>query len=305
MANPRIIAVTGASGFVGSALVPSLTTAGHRIVRVTRGRPAAPPGERVVRWDPAEGDLPPESLQGVDAVVNLSGESVATGRWTPAKKQRIRDSRVRSTGRLCETLARLPRPPRVLVSASAVGYYGDRGAEPLREESAPGKTFLAEVCRDWEAATRPASEGGIRVVMLRMGLVLSPTGGALATMLTPFSLGAGGPIGTGTQYVSWITLPDLVAVIEHALDSDALQGPVNAVAPGAVTNAELARTLGRVLGRPAFLPLPAMLARVMFGEMADDLLLASARVEPGRLQAAGHVFQHPTLEGALRQLLAR
>jgi uncharacterized protein (TIGR01777 family) len=306
MAGARTIAVTGASGFVGSALVPSLAAAGNRVVRLTRaGSTTSSPAEDVVPWDPGAGVLDPGSLRGVEAVVHLSGESVATGRWTSLKKQRIRESRVGSTRLLSDTLARLERPPRVLVSASGVGYYGDRGAEPLREDSAPGKTFLAEVCRDWEAATRPASERGIRVVMLRMGMVLSPKGGALATLLTPFSLGAGGPVGTGAQYVSWITLDDLLAVVGYALSSESLRGPVNAVSPGAVTYGELARTLGRVLGRPAFLPLPAVVARLMFGEMADEVLLASARVEPARLQAAGYVFQQPTLEGALRHLLAR
>jgi len=212
---------------------------------------------------------------------------------------------VDATRRLAGALARLERPPRVLVTASAVGYYGDRGSELLREESAPGAGFLAEVCREWEAATEPAAHAGIRVVRLRIGMALSRRGGALATMLTPFRLGAGGPVGGGAQWVSWIALDDLVRAIHHALTTDTLVGPVNAVAPEPVTNRELARTLGRVLGRPALLPLPAVAARLLLGQMADELLLASARVEPARLRATGFTFRHATLEDALRHELGR
>jgi len=262
-------------------------------------------GARVARWDPESGALDSSALAGVDAVVHLAGESVAGGRWTEAKKRRIRSSRVDGTRGLAASLARLERPPRVLVSASAVGYYGDRGAELLREGSAPGTGFLAEVCQEWETATEPAARARIRVVRLRIGMVVSRRGGALAAMLTPFRLGAGGPVGGGAQWVSWIAIDDLVAAILHALDTASLAGAVNAVAPEPVQNRELARTLGRVLGRPALLPLPAFAARLLLGQMADELLLASARVEPARLQATGFAFRHPTLEDALRHELGR
>src|SRR5438876_708242 len=300
------VAVTGASGLVGSALVTGLTSAGHRVVRVVRGAGAVPAaGQRIARWDPESGALEPSALAGADAVVHLAGESVAGGRWTEAKKRRIRSSRVDVTRRLAEALPRLERPPRLLVSASAVGYYGDRGSEILREDSAPGPGFLAEVCREWEAATDPAARAGIRVVRLRIGMVLSRRGGALGAMLTPFRLGAGGPVGSGVQWVSWIAIDDLVGAILHALATESLAGPVNAVAPEPVTNRELARTLGRVLRRPALLPLPAVAARLLFGQMADELLLASARVEPARLRATGFTFRHARLEDALRHELGR
>ena len=303
------VAVTGSRGLVGSALAPALAAAGHRVLRLVRGAAAAPAapavGARVARWDPESGALDSSALAGVDAVVHLAGESVAGGRWTEAKKRRIRSSRVDGTRGLAASLARLERPPRVLVSASAVGYYGDRGAELLREGSAPGTGFLAEVCQEWETATEPAARARIRVVRLRIGMVVSRRGGALAAMLTPFRLGAGGPVGGGTQWVSWIAIDDLVAAILHALDTASLAGAVNAVAPEPVQNRELARTLGRVLGRPALLPLPAFAARLLLGQMADELLLASARVEPARLQATGFAFRHPTLEDALRHELGR
>ncbi|OLC56747.1 MAG: TIGR01777 family protein [Candidatus Rokubacteria bacterium 13_1_40CM_4_69_39] len=300
------VAVTGASGLVGSALVTGLTSAGHRVVRVVRGAGAASvAGQRLARWDPESGALEPSALAGADAVVHLAGESVAGGRWTEAKKRRIRSTRVDVTRRLAEALPRLERPPRLLVSASAVGYYGDRGSEILREDSSPGPGFLAEVCREWEAATDPAARAGIRVVRLRIGMVLSRRGGALGAMLTPFRLGAGGPVGSGVQWVSWIAIDDLVGAILHALATESLAGPVNAVAPEPVTNRELARTLGRVLRRPALLPLPAVAARLLFGQMADELLLASARVEPARLRATGFTFRHARLEDALRHELGR
>jgi uncharacterized protein (TIGR01777 family) len=236
-------------------------------------------------------------------VVNLAGDNIAAGRWTPEKKARIRDSRVQLTRQLAESLARLTPPPQVLVSASAIGFYGNRGDEVLREESLSGSDFLSSVCRDWEAATRPAAEAGIRVVCLRFGAILSAAGGALAKMLTPFRLGAGGVIGDGRQWMSWIALNDVLGAIRHALAADALRGPVNVVAPQPVTNREFTQMLGRVLGRPAILPLPAFAARLAFGEMADALLLSSQRVEPARLLASGYRFQFTELEGALRHLL--
>jgi len=295
------IAVSGSSGMVGSALISSLTREGHRVTRLVR-RPA---GGDDVAWDIAQGvkDLP--RLEGVDAVVHLAGENIAAGRWTAARKETIRRSRVEGTRRLCESLVRLSRRPKVLVSASAVGFYGNRGEEMLREDSAPGSDFLAQVCREWEAATEPASRAGIRVVQLRFGMILSPAGGALKKMLLPFKLGAGGRIGSGTQYVSWIGIDDVAGVIHHAIVTEFLRGPVNAVAPTPVTNAEYTRTLARVLSRPAIVPMPAFAARLAFGEMADALLLASQRVMPSRLQATGYRFKHPELDGALRHLLGR
>ncbi|MFQ5723173.1 MAG: TIGR01777 family oxidoreductase [Terriglobia bacterium] len=294
------IGVSGSSGLVGSALVPFLTASGHQVVRLVRSKPN--PDE--VYWSPAEGRLDASGLEGLEAVVHLAGENI-TGRWTPAKKARIRDSRVQGTQLLAGTLAELPQPPKVLVCASAIGYYGDRGEEVLREGSPPGSNFLAAVCQAWEAASQPAAQKGIRVVSLRIGVVLSPRGGALGKMLLPFKLGVGGKIGSGRQYLSWIAIDDLVGVIHHALTTESLQGPVNTVAPQAVTNLEFTKTLGRVLGRPTLLPLPAFAARLAFGQMADELLLASARVEPARLKASGYVFRTPDLEGALRHLLGK
>ena len=294
------IGVSGSTGLVGSALVPFLTTSGHQVVRLVRSKPN--PGE--VYWSPGEGRLDASDLEGLEAVVHLAGENI-TGRWTPAKKARIRESRVQGTQLLAGTLAELAQPPKVLVCASAIGYYGDRGEEVLREASPPGSNFLAEVCQAWEAASQPAAQKGIRVVSLRIGVVLSPRGGALGQMLLPFKLGVGGKIGSGRQYMSWIAIDDLVGVIHHALTTDSLQGPVNTVAPQAVTNLEFTKTLGRVLGRPTIFPLPAFAARLAFGQMADELLLASARVEPARLKASGYVFRTPDLEGALRRLLGK
>ena len=295
------IAVSGSSGMVGSALISSLTREGHRVTRLVR-RPA---GGDDVAWDIAQGVKELPRLEGVDAVVHLAGENIAAGRWTAARKETIRRSRVEGTRRLCESLVRLSRRPKVLVSASAIGFYGNRGEEILQEDSAPGSDFLAQVCREWEAATEPASRAGIRVVQLRFGMILSPAGGALKKMLLPFKLGAGGRIGSGTQYVSWIGIDDVAGVIHHAIVTEFLRGPVNAVAPTPVTNAEYTRTLARVLSRPAIVPMPAFAARLAFGELADALLLASQRVMPSRLQATGYRFKHPELDGALRHLLGR
>ena len=295
------IAVTGSGGLVGSALVPLLTMGGHRVSRLVRKSPSG----NDVPWDPAEGVRDLSRLEGVDAVIHLAGESIAAGRWTPHRKEEIRRSRVEGTRRLCESLARLSRRPKVLVSASAIGFYGDRGGETLTEDSESGKDFLAEVCREWEAATEPASHAGIRVVHMRFGMILSPSGGALKKMLLPFRLGAGGRIGSGSQYVSWIAIDDAIGSIHHAVCTDSLKGAVNGVAPAPVTNAEFTRVLAQVLSRPAIFPLPAFAARIAFGEMADALLLAGARVMPTRLQASGYRFLYPELEGALKHLLGR
>jgi hypothetical protein len=296
------VAVSGSRGLVGSALVPVLQTGGHRIVRLVRGQASDP---HDARWDPASGIQDPARLAGVDAAVHLAGENIAARRWTEAQKDAIRRSRVEGTRRLCEALAGLAPPPRVLVAASATGLYGDRGDELLTEESVPGAGFLAQVCRGWEAAAEPAKRAGIRVVHLRFGMVLSPRGGALGKMLTPFQLGAGGRMGSGRQYVSWVAIDDAIGAVLHALATNDLRGPVNVVAPTPVTNAEFARTLARVMRRPALVPLPAFAARLAFGEMADALLLASARVVPAKLQASGYRFRFADLEAALRHLLGR
>lgn len=295
------ILVSGSTGLVGSVLVPSLTSDKHQVVCLVRSRP--PRGEAAVVWDPAAGRLELSSLEGLDAVVHLAGENLANERWNNAKKTRIRDSRVEGTRLLSEALAKSARPPKTLVCASAIGYYGSRAAEILKEDSAPGDDFLARVCREWEAAAEPARRKGIRVVHLRFGFILSPAGGGLAKMLPPFRLGLGGPLGDGAQYVSWVSIDDAIGAIRHALAGEAVRGPANVVAPQPVTNREFTATLGRVLSRPAFFPMPAFAARLVFGEVADALLLASQRVEPGRLVASGYRFRHPVLEGALRSLL--
>jgi hypothetical protein len=296
------VAVTGSRGLVGSALIPFLTTGGQRVLRLVRGAAA---DLDAVPWDPASGLQDPARLTGIDAVIHLAGENIAARRWTDAHKAAVRQSRVEGTRRLSEALAGLSHPPKVLVAASATGFYGDRGAEVLTEESPPGEGFLAEVCREWEAATQAAEQAGIRVVHLRFGMILSPRAGALGKMLLPFKLGAGGPMGSGRQYVSWVAIDDAIGAVLHALATEDLRGPINVVAPAPIPSAEFARTLGRVLRRPAVIALPAFAARLAFGEMADALLLASARVMPARLQASGYRFRFPDLEGALRHLLGR
>ncbi len=293
------VLVTGSAGLVGSAVVESMTGAGHRITRLVR---TAPPSGDCLLWNPQAGKLDEHGLAGVDAVVHLAGESIAA-RWTKQKKERIRSSRVEGTRRLCAALARMPAPPRVLVAASAIGFYGNRDDEVLTEQSQPGTGFLPEVCRVWEAATKSASDAGIRVVNLRIGMVLAADGGALAKMLLPFRLGFGGRIGSGRQYVSWTTLEDLVGAIDCAITNERLTGPINATSPQPVTNAEFTKTLGRALRRPTLLPVPAFAARLAMGEMANDLLLSSTRVEPTKLLETGYTFHHPDLEGALRHIL--
>ena len=296
-----IIAVTGSTGLVGKALISALESEGHTVRRVVR-RPGKNP-QSEINWDPAAGTIDAARFSDVDGVVHLAGESVAAHRWTAAVKREIRDSRVRGTTLLSQTLACLASRPSVLVSASAIGYYGNRGDERLDESSPPGTGFLADVCQEWEQATIPARDADIRVVNLRIGVVLSPKGGALKSMLTPFKLGIGGVIGNGQQYFSWITLADLVRSIQFALNASAISGPVNAVAPKPVTNREFTKTLGRVLGRPTIFPMPAFAARLAFGEMADEMFLAGARVEPKALQAAQFEFAYPQLEPAVRHLL--
>jgi uncharacterized protein len=294
------VLVSGSTGFIGSALVPRLAAAGHRVIRLVRSRPEE--SEDAFLWDPEAGTIDAAALAGVDAAVHLSGETVA-GRWTEAKKKRILESRVKSTRLLSESLARVDPSPAVLVCASAIGYYGDSGDERLTERNPGGAGFLADVVRGWEAAASPAAEGGIRVVNLRSGIVLSASGGALERMLLPFRLGLGGSFGDGSQYMSWIALDDELGVIEHALAVQQLSGPVNAVAPNPVTNREFAKTLGRVLGRPAVVRTPAVALRVALGEFAQESLLAGQRAVPERLLESGYQFRHPELERALRHLL--
>jgi uncharacterized protein (TIGR01777 family) len=297
------VVITGASGLLGRALTAFLTTGGHRVTRLVRREPR----EAEIGWDPAAGRLDAAALEGVDAVVHLAGENLAAGRWTPGRKQRIRESRTQGTALLARTLAGLGRPPRVLVSASAVGIYGNRGDELLGDDSSPGPAddFLVQVVRAWESATAPARDAGIRVATPRFGAVLSPAGGALGKLLPIFRLGLGGRVGSGRQWMSWISIDDAVGLIHHALATEALGGAFNAVAPGAVTNAEFAATLGRVLGRPAVLPAPAPALRMLFGEMADETVLASQRVVPGRAVTTDYPYRHPALEEALRFVLGR
>jgi len=296
------ILVSGASGLIGSALIPYLMAHRHDVSRLVRTSAKAGSGE--IPWNPPAGILDASSVEGFDAVVHLAGENIAGGRWTAARKRQIFESRSKGTRLLAGTLSRLAHPPKVLVSASAIGFYGERGEEILREDDKPGKGFLPEVCVAWEEATRAASEKGIRVVTPRIGIVLSTAGGALAQMLFPFRIGVGGKIGNGHQFMSWITLDDLVGVIYHTIRTDSLAGPLNAVAPRPVTNLEFTKTLGRVLARPAVFPLPSFAARLLLGEMADELLLASTRVEPAKLFASGYQFRHSELEAALRHVLA-
>lgn len=303
LAQPLRIAVSGSSGLVGTAFTGFMEPAGHHIARLVR--PGSAPGRARLSWDPESGAIDREGLEGLDAVVHLAGENIASGRWTAARKARLRGGRIAGTTLLSETLAGLSRPPRVLVSASAIGFYGDRGDEPLDEHEAAGRGFLPELSTAWEASTEPAERAGIRVVKLRIGIVLSPKGGALAKMLPPFRLGLGGRLGSGRQIMSWIALADLVRAIRFAIVTPTLSGAVNATAPGAVSNAEFTRTLARVLGRPAVFPIPGFVLRALFGELADEVLLAGARVLPRRLKEQGFRFEHPDLEEALRFELGR
>ena len=295
------IVVTGSSGLVGSALVPHLRAAGHETLRLVRGRPLEA-GE--LSWDPRGFKVDAAVFDGVSAVIHLAGAPIAEGRWTAARKELIRQSRVDSTRFLARTLADLPTPPRVFVSASATGFYGDRGEEELDETSAVGVGFLSEVCRQWEAAAAAASAAGIRVVHPRIGMVLARGGGALAKMLMPFRLGAGAALGSGRQWTSFVHLGDLLRLLEFALTNSELAGPVNAVSPAPLRQAEFAATLAAAVGRKARLKAPGWALEALFGEMAEELLLASAKVLPRRLLAAGFTFDHPDLESALRDILA-
>jgi uncharacterized protein (TIGR01777 family) len=299
--SPITIAVTGATGLIGSAFVRRLRAHGHTVRRFVHSPNDAREGD--VAWDAERSELPAGALDGVDAVVNLAGAPIAQ-RWSAERKHDIRASRVAGTDKLARTIAAMERKPRVLLNASAVGYYGDRGDEVLSEPSSPGRDFLASVCVDWERAASPAADAGVRVVLLRTGVVLSKDGGALAKMLPPFKLGMGGRIGSGEQWMSWIALEDHLHAMEHCLFVERMRGAVNLVAPNPVRNSHFATTLGRVLARPALIPVPEVALVLMYGEMARGTILASQRALPDALAASGFDFKHPTLEGALRAALA-
>ena len=288
------ILVSGASGPIGTTLLPSLKGSGYQVVRLVRGTAA---GSEQIPWDPAS-PIEPAAVSGFDAVIHLAGESIA-GRWTGAKKEEIRNSRVIGTRNLAEALAKADPKPQVFICSSAIGFYGDRGEEVLNEESAPGTGFLPDVCREWETATHPATKAGIRTVQIRTGIVLSPKGGALGKMLTPFKLGLGGRIGEGRQWMSWIDVEDMVGAIHHILKTDSLQGPVNMVAPRPVRNEEFTQTLASVLSRPAIFPMPAFAVKLAFWEMGETLLLGSQRVEPTQLAASNYPFRFSDLRVSL------
>lgn len=300
--RPRMrVLISGATGLVGSALTSFLSTGGHSPIGLTRSRDSF----EGVHWDPEKGEIDADALEGFDAVVHLAGENVAGGRWTAARKRKIMESREKGTRLLTETLAKLKSPPKTFLCASAVGFYGPLEDEEVDESFRRGSGFLAEVCEAWEAACAPARAAGMRVANLRFGVVLSPAGGALAKMLPPFQMGAGGKVGDGRQWMSWIAIDDVVGAIHHALMHDDLSGPVNVTAPEPVTNAEFTKTLGGVLKRPTIFPLPAFVARLAFGELANEMLLAGQNVNPRRLVETGYRFRFPDLEPALRHVLGR
>jgi uncharacterized protein (TIGR01777 family) len=294
------VAVTGSSGLIGSSLVSFLSKKNNVTVsKILRENPE----DNEIAWKPEGGDWNSAFTGGIDGIVHLAGENIASGRWTKAKKEKIRNSRIEGTKKLCEHILKLPTPPSVVICASAIGFYGDRGMEFLNESSSRGSGFLPDVCLGWEEATESVSKAGIRVVNVRLGIVLSKNGGALAKMLAPFKMGMGGKIGSGTQYMSWVAMGDVTGAIYHALVTDSLKGPVNVTAPNPVTNKEFTNILGKVLKRPTVMPMPAFAARLAFGEMANDLLLASTKVAPKRLSDSGYKFQYTELENALKHVL--
>jgi uncharacterized protein len=295
------VAISGGTGLVGKALSDVFKQQGKTVQAISRRKETS--YEENLNWDPAQGLVNPARLESVDAIVHLAGENIAAGRWNAALKGRIRNSRVEGTRNLVKSIAAVEKRPSVLVSASAIGFYGDRGSDLLDEDAAPGQGFLPEVCEEWEAEADAAAALGVRVVKVRIGVVLSPHGGALAKMLLPFKLGGGGIVGSGKQYWSWIGLHDLTRVIAFCIDNADVHGPVNAVSPQAVTNAEFTKTLGQVLHRPTFLPMPAFAARLALGEMADGLLLSSAHVVPKKLAEHGFEFDYPALKDCLQHEL--
>lgn len=295
------VLITGSSGLIGSALIESLAADGHEVIRL----PRKSSGEDSLGWDPENGVIDLAGAGDITAVVHLAGDNIAQGRWNDRKKGRILDSRVRGTKLLAECVVGLDHKPRIIVSASAVGIYGDRGAELVDESSEPGNGFLADVCKQWEGAMAAAVDAGIRVANVRFGVVLSAAGGALKKMLLPFRMGLGGVVGSGKQYMSWVSIDDVVGMIQFVIANDSVRGPVNLVSPNAVSNHEFTKTLGRVLHRPTILPMPACAARIAFGEMANELLLASTRVVPKKLMDSGYKFRHAELREALEHLLKR
>ena len=293
------ILVSGSHGLVGKALTTSLVNAGHEIVSLVRQSA----NDSEIEWHPNQGKINGQQLEGFDVVVHLAGESIASGRWTEEKKSKIRESRVKGTELLSSALARLSQPPSTFISASAIGFYGSRGDELLTEESAPGDGFLPEVCVAWEKATGQAEAKGIRTIHPRFGIILDEKGGALERMLTPFRMGVGGKVGNGKQWMSWIALEDVINALRFLIDEPGSEGPVNFTAPRPVTNADFTEALGSVLSRPTLFSVPAFAARLAFGEMADELLLSSAKVEPERLKESGYQFKHPELSSALKTIL--
>jgi uncharacterized protein len=294
------ILISGSHGLVGKALSKALAAEGHDIYSLVR---YAPHTEKEIEWSPDRYSIAISRIEGFDAVYHLAGESIASGRWNEEKKRKIRESRTKGTKLLSDALANLSQPPKTLISASAIGYYGDRGDELLTEASLPGKDFLADVCVEWEKATEHARAKGVRVVNTRFGIILDKEGGALAKMLTPFRMGIGGRIGAGKQWMSWIALDDVIGALQFVLSNETLNSPVNFVAPNPVTNAEFTKTLGNVLSRPTLFPIPEFGVRLAFGEMADALLLSSQRVEPSSLKQSGYEFRYAKLESALRAIL--
>ena len=296
--TPQRIAITGASGFIASVLIPMLTTEGHTVVPISRGA-----GTDGIQWDPERGTLDPAALEGIDAIIHLAGAGIADRRWTSARKRELRASRTKPTALLARTIASLREPPRVLISMSAVGIYGDAGDSVLTEDTPSGTDFLSELGREWEAAADPARAAGIRVVHPRMGIVLSPGGGALSKLLLPFRLGVGGRLGSGRQWMSWIAIDDALAGLRHCLADERLSGPVNLTAPQPVTNREFTKALAQVLRRPSLFPVPAFVLQAMFGDMAEATLLASQRAVPARLESVGFQFRYPDIRSALRHVL--
>lgn len=296
------IAVGGSTGLVGSALVPFLTTGGHEVVRLTRSGRGA--DENSIEWNPSAGTIDAAGLEGCEAVVHLGGKNIAC-RWSNRTKEVLKNSRVESATLLSQTLAEMDNPPKVFVCASAIGYYGHRGDDVMTEDSPPGPRFISELCQAWEDATAPAREAGIRVINLRIGVVLSPQGGALKKMLFPFKMGGGGIVGSGRQHWSWIDLDDLIRVILHCVQTESLSGPVNGTSPQVVTNREFTKTLGKVLRRPTIFPMPAFVVKAAFGEMGEELMLASTCCDSSKLVESGFQFGYGDLESSLRHLLGR
>jgi uncharacterized protein len=303
------VLVSGSTGMIGSALVAFLSSQGHEVISLirpqTKGSPLSNGKSATISWDPKAGNINTEALEGFDAVVHLGGENIADSRWSEARKNELRESRAESTRLLAETLAKLKNRPEVFLVASAIGYYGDKGEAILDEESSKGAGFLSDLCQQWELATKSASQADIRVVNLRIGVVLSTKGGALAKMLLPFEMGAGGEIGDGKQYFSWVSIDDVVGAILHALKTTSLSGPVNVTAPNPVTNKEFTKALGKVLFRPTLIPIPSFGLRILFGEMADECLIAGQRVMPDKLQKSNYKFRDTNIEPTLRKILGK